>query len=181
MESTHLPVAEWKTRVNIRELVMADLIALEWEGEFTHFRSLYQLAFQRALKGHAKLWIAEIEDKEVVGQVFVLLNSEGNRKIADGRKRARIHSFRVRPEYRNQGVGSNLMAYAERDLQNRKFSKVSLMVAKDNFGALRFYDRIGYESVGSDEGFWSYIDHLGQKQNVHEPSWIMRKSLKIAE
>lgn len=172
------PTEAWKEKVIIRELIQEDLSALEWEGAFTHFRRLYQLAFRRALKGRAKLWLAEIKDLGVIGQVFVLLESEGNRKVADGRTRARIHSFRVRPEYRNEGVGTQLMAHAESDLQLRRYSLVSLLVAKDNSGGLRFYERIGYKKKGSDEGFWSYLDHMGHHQDVHEPSWKMRKYLQ---
>lgn len=167
--------------IMIREMRAADLPVLEWEGAFTHYRLLYQLAYDRMLKGNAICWLADIPEQSVVGQVFVLLFSRGNRKIADGRNRARIHSFRVRPAHQNGGIGTRLMAHAETDLQARGFSSLSLMVAKDNPGGLRFYERIGYEKVGEDEGYWNYVDHLGNQRDVYEPSWIMRKSIGRAE
>ncbi len=161
----------------IRAMQAADLPALEWEGAFTHFRVLYQLAYERMLKGHAICWIADIPEQSLVGQVFVLLKSRGNRKVADGRKKARIHSFRVRPEHQNRGIGARLMAHAESDLQARAFRSISLMVAKDNPGGLRFYERMAYEIVGEDDGYWNYVDHMGKRRDVYEPSWIMRKFL----
>ena len=163
--------------IMVRKMRAADLPLLEWEGAFTHYRVLYQLAYDRMLKGYAICWLADFPEQSVVGQVFVLLFARGNRKIADGRSRARIHSFRVRPEHQNGGIGTRLMEHAEADLKARGFSSVSLMVAKDNPGGLRFYERIGYEKVGEDEGYWNYVDHLGKQQDVVEPSWIMRKSI----
>ena len=162
----------------IRAMQAADLPTLEWEGAFTHFRELYKLAYERMQKGNAICWLADIPQQSVVGQVFVLLYSRGNRKVADGRRRARIHSFRVRPKFQNGGIGTRLMAHSEGDLQARGFTSVSLMVAKDNLGGLRFYDRIGYETIGEDDGHWNYVDHLGKQKDVYEPSWIMQKSIK---
>ena len=163
--------------LTIRAMLAADLPALEWEGVFTHFRGLYQLAYERMLIGNAICWLADIPEQSVVGQVFVLLKAKGNRKVADGRNKARIYSFRVRPEHQNGGIGTRLMAHAEVDLLARGFSSVSLMVAKDNPGGLRFYERMAYEIIGEDDGYWNYVDHMGRRQDVHEPSWIMRKFL----
>ena len=72
------------------------------------------------------------------------------------------------------------MEHAENELVAMRFKQVSLLVAKDNPDALRFYQRIGYETMGSEEGYWSYTDHLGREQDVHEPSWVMGKELLIS-
>ena len=163
---------------HIRLAREADLPRLEWEGEYTHFRRLFAMAYQRAVQGRALLWLLE-QEQRLIGQVFVLLKSHADRRIADGRRKAFIHSFRVRPELRNQGLGGQLMQHAECDLLERGFHRVTLNVARDNPDALRFYERIGYERVAREEGFWSYVDHLGRRQDVHEPSWRMRKRLLI--
>ncbi len=67
------------------------------------------------------------------------------------------------------------MAHAEGELVARKFCSVSLNVAQDNPGALRFYEQAGYRKVVKEAGRWSYVDHLGRDQEVNEPSWRMRK------
>ena len=163
--------------LRIRLLEKADLPRLEWEGAFSHFRRLYEMAYWRSLKGNAALWVADLPEKRVVGQLFVLLKSEHDNRVADGRTRAFVHSFRVRPEYRDEGIGSLLLRHAEDDLMERQFRWVALNVARDNPGAIRFYERAAYERVGKEAGRWSYVDHLGQERHVHEPSWRMLKDL----
>jgi ribosomal protein S18 acetylase RimI-like enzyme len=167
----------WFSELLIRPLRHADLPALEWEGAYTHFRRIYKLAYQRSIKGNAVLWVAEIPGECVLGQLFVLLRSEVDSSVADGREQAFIHSFRVRPNYRGRGLGSRMLANAESDLLRRRFQRVSLNVAIDNDAAIRLYERAGYQRKRREEGYWSYIDHRGVQQDVHEPSWHMLKSL----
>jgi ribosomal protein S18 acetylase RimI-like enzyme len=171
------PNAGWLAGVRVRTLERADLPALEWEGAYTHYRRLYDLAYRRALRGNAVLWVAEIS-KVLVGQLFVLLRSEVDPRTADGRQRAFIHSFRVRPECRGRGLGSRILERAEADLRGRGFRWASLNVARDNPAAIRLYERAGYRIVGEEEGRWSYVDHEGVERQVHEPSWRMRKRLQ---
>ena len=167
----------WLAEVLIRPLSEADLLTLEWEGRYTRFRRLYRLAYRRAQRGNAVLWVADVPKKKVLGQLFVLLRSEVDAQVADGKDKAFIHSFRVRPAYRNAGLGRRLLENAETDLLRRGFGTVSLNAALDNSAAIRFYERAGYERYGLDEGHWSYLDHLGRKRDVDEPSWKMRKYL----
>jgi ribosomal protein S18 acetylase RimI-like enzyme len=167
--------APWLDEVIIRPLAESDLPALEWEGAYTHFRRVYAQIYQRAVAGRACLWLAQDAEGLVLGQLFVLLRSLADDAIADGQTRAFIHSFRVRPEYRRRGLGSRLLAHAEGDLMARGFEQVSLHVARDNAGGLRFYQRHGYQQVGASDGRWSYEDHEGRTRQMYEPSWRMRK------
>ena len=162
--------------VQLRELAEADLLGLEWEGAYTHYRRLYEIAYQRAMKGNAVLWVAE-RSEILIGQLFVLLRSAVDPQAADGRRRGLIHSFRVRPEYRGMGLGSRMLGMAEEDLRMRGFRWASLNVARDNPAAIRLYQRAGYQIMGAEEGRWSYQDHKGVERHVHEPSWRMRKKL----
>ena len=80
----------------IRCAAEADLMALEWDGEFSHFRRLFADTFQQSVAGLAKIWIAEITGKEVIGQLMVSL--KGNRpELADGKTRAYAFGFREQP------------------------------------------------------------------------------------
>ena len=163
-------------KVIIRKVQSTDLIDLEWNGEYIHYRRLFAQAFEETKKGTAVLWMAEYKSFGLIGQLFVQLNST-NPSIADGRKRAYIHGVRVKPMYRNYGIGTMLMDTAEKDLSNRGFSEVTLNVVKTNRDALRWYKRLGYIIIGSDPGEWSYIDHLGVLRHVKEPAWKMIKLL----
>ena len=145
----------WFSDLLIRPLRQAELPALEWEGAYTHFRRLYNLAYQRSIKGNAVLWVAKLPGEQLLGQLFVLLYSEGDSRVADGREQAFIHSFRVRPEYRGRGLGSRMLANAESDLLRRSFQKVSLNVAIENGAAIRLYERAGYQRKRREAGNWS--------------------------
>lgn len=50
-------------------------------------------------------------------------------------------------EYRGQGMGKKLMALAEKRCQELALNKISLIVFKENVGALRLYEALGYEIV----------------------------------
>jgi len=167
----------WLDEVLIRPLIPSDLPALEWEGAYTHFRRVYARALDRAECGQAALWVAQGELGALLGQIFVLLNSEFDRRLADGRRRAFIHSFRVRPEFRRRGLGTRLLAAAESDLMRRGFNWAVLNVARDNLEAIRLYERRGYRCLVPVFGVWTYEDHLGLPREVREPGWCMGKSL----
>lgn len=173
-----VPPPDWLGRVCIRQARRTDLLEMEWEGEYQRFRRIYRDVFQRTEQGLALMWVAELPGTGVIGQVFVQLNTDFHPELADGKERAYVHAFRVRPAYRNAGLGARLMAMVEEDLLERGFKFVYLMVAQENPGALRLYQRLGYEIHSTDPGRWSFRDDQGLVQHVHEPGWRMRKALK---
>ena len=178
MTSLSLESPTWLGQVNIRQLVQSDLPALEWDGEYTHFRRLYREIYTSACQGRAVIWIAEASPGQVIGQMFVQLDS-GRKELADGQTRAYIYGFRVKPAFRNAGLGGQLLHTAERDLQVRQFQRVTLNVGRQNLAARRFYERYGYHIVAAEPGRWSYLDDLGQRHDVHEPAWRMEKELSL--
>jgi ribosomal protein S18 acetylase RimI-like enzyme len=158
-------------QVFIRRANKDDLPDLEWKGEYTHFRRLYADTFSMVQQAKAIIWIAELN-----GQCFVSLI--GNRpELADGVIRAYIYGFRIKPNFRNQGIGTKMMYIVEKDLKQRGFRQITLNVGQENHSAKRFYNRLGYAIVGADQGQWSYIDDKGKRQNVNEPAWRMIKDL----
>lgn len=163
--------------VCIRQAEKADLTALEWDGEYTHFRRLYADTFMLVEQGMASIWIAEMDGSGLIGQCFVSLK-RNRPELADGSVRAYIYGFRVKPTYRNRGIGTHIMTTIEEDLRERKFQQVTLNVGQDNHAARRFYERLGYVVVGSDPGYWTYIDDKGRRIDMHEPAWRMVKTLE---
>lgn len=160
----------------IRPVTQTDLIALEWEGEFRKYRRMYANIFRNIENGQSLMWMVESPQGEMIGQAFVMLRSS-ERDAADGVSRAYIFSFRVKPVWRDRGIGSALMAFIENDLAERGFRFVTLNVAKDNPGARRLYERLGYKVTGSKSGIWSFRDDEGQIQHVKEPAWRMMKRM----
>lgn len=166
----------WSAQVTIRQAQETDLPAIEWEGAYREYRNVYADVFRRVECGLAVMWVAELAEWGLVGQVFVQFTSQ-DRNTADGRRRAYVHSFRVRPAWRGRGLGTRLMAVAEADLQARGFREVTLNVARDNQGALQLYQRLGYEVVRKVPGRWSYYDPDGVLRHVSEPGYRMMKRL----
>jgi ribosomal protein S18 acetylase RimI-like enzyme len=162
--------------VVLRHVRQEDLPALEWEGEYKHFRRLFADAFKRSQRGESVLWIAELPERGVIGQLFIQLDGIHS-GLADGYNRAYIYGFRVRPEFRGEGVGSLLLTNAEADLQKRGFRTVVLNVGRDNPGARRLYERYGYQVVAAEPGVWSYLDDRGRLRQVNEPAWRMEKQI----
>lgn len=163
--------------LRVRQAVGSDLPALEWGGEYVHFRQLYADVYHNALAGKAIMWVVDLPEGEIIGQAFVSLES-GRHELADGKNRAYIYGFRVKSAYRRRGVGAFLLKTIEADLIQKGFGIVTLNVGRENIDALRLYKRLGYQVVAEEAGKWWYFDHLGRRRDVHEPAWRMEKLLK---
>ena len=163
--------------ITIRVATKADIPKLEWYGQFIHYRNLFRRAYREQLEGRRVMLVADCNDFPV-GQLFIQLHSS-NRLIADGHRRAYFYSFRVMEMFRRQGIGTALVNEAEGIVMRRGFTSVTIAVVKENQAALRLYRRLGYRQFAEDAGRWSYIDHKGETQYVHEPCWVLEKSLKV--
>ena len=163
-------------QIHFRLIRSADLPALEWDGEYVHFRRLYADVYQRSVRGDGLMWVAEYAQAKIVGQLFISFSNRSPNFFNEW-KRAYIFGFRIRSEYRRQGIGSAMMDWVEHDLLDRGLQIVTLNVAQENTDALRLYKRIGYRVVGYEAGEWSYVDHNGIRQQVIEPAWRMEKHL----
>ncbi len=161
----------------IRQVMEEDLPALEWEGEYKKYRRMFSDLFKESKSGRTLLWVVSLPEGEIIGQVFVMLRSS-EREAADGRNRAYVFAFRIKNAWRNMGIGAYLMHFVESDLRARGFKFVTLNVAKENYKALRLYNRLGYRVIGSRSGIWTYRDHEGRLQHVDEPAWRMIKDLR---
>lgn len=82
------------------------------------------------------------EDDEIIG--FVMFGPESERYAQDV-SRGSIRNIVVRPDYRNEGIGTKLLAAAEATLRDEGFDAVSLSVLAENEAARRLYARRGYE------------------------------------
>ena len=160
----------------IRTVQKSDLTDLEWNGNYLHFRNVFRDAYQSSQRGFSILWIAEILNTGIIGQVFIQLKC-ARKELADGNKRAYLYSFRIKHEYQNQGIGSYMLQFIEKDLTKRGFKQLTLNVAKNNKKAQKLYFRHGYKVVAHEPGCWSYKDHQGILQQVREPAWRMIKLL----
>lgn len=115
-------------------------------------------------------------DSRIVGQLFVQLDFPP-RPDSGIRPTAYLYSFRVRPEYRQQGIGTQLIQSAEERLAGMGYRRTVISVAVANRTARRLYERLGYRVFTQDPGQWSYVDDRGQLQQVDEPAHVLEKDL----
>ena len=172
---TNLP-AEWTRQIVIRLATATDLPAMEWEGEYAHFRKVYAEAFERQTNGLSLLWLVELPGWGLIGQVFIQLSCD-RPELADGKIRAYLYSFRMRAAFRRRGIGTQVLKSVEDDLRQRGFECVTLNVAKVNLQARKLYEKHGYRAVAHEPGFWTFQDQNNNWRHSEEPAWRMEKKL----
>jgi ribosomal protein S18 acetylase RimI-like enzyme len=160
---------------HIRPAVEADLPGMEWEGEYSQYRRVYRHVMEEMQLGKRLMLVAEC-DGLVVGQIFIQFNAHRS-DIHSGDRSAYLHAFRVRPAYRNRGIGTNLVLEAEAVLRSTDCERVVIAAAEENLAAQRLYERLGYTFHKKDPGQWSFIDHEGRLIQVDEPSVLLAKWL----
>ena len=87
-------------------------------------------------------YVARLNGK-IVGILVIVMN---------GALIGYVQSICVTPEFRDKGIGSQLIAFAERRVL-REAPNVFLMVSNFNHGAQRLYKRLGYEVIGELKDF----------------------------
>ncbi len=104
-------------------------------------------------------FVAEVENK-VVGAVWVRdMKDYGH--IADG-----VPSFAISlyKEYRNCGIGTEMMKTMLAELKNRGYARTSLAVQKANY-AVRMYKKVGFVTIDKNDEEYIMVCYL---QNTPE-------------
>jgi ribosomal-protein-alanine N-acetyltransferase len=94
-------------------------------------------AMQRLTNPAREVLVATTHD-QVVGVLILDLNGVLN---------GYVQILGVHPEWRNRGVGKQLIMWAENRIY-RQSPNVFLCVSSFNAGAQRFYTRLGYQPIG---------------------------------
>lgn len=159
----------------IRHGKEADLPALEWEGEYARYRSVYRAAWDDVRRGERALLVAEVDDL-IVGQIFIHFTSPWPIPGSE-RPAGYLYAFRVRPSYRGRGIGRRLLLDAERAVEASGATHAVIAVSQDNADARRLYERMGYVWLADDPGSWTYRDERGDSHTVSEPAHLLVKDL----
>lgn len=134
------------TAVHLRDYMPADfeglwrLDQLCFEPEIAYSRA--ELRQFLALKGAFAI-VAE-RDRSIAG--FIL----GHRRA----KRGHIITIDVLPEHRRHGLGSTLLAAAEKRLRAAGADALYLEVAVDNAAAIQFYERFQFRLISRLPGYY---------------------------
>lgn len=111
------------------------VIAL-WEAVFgyesAHNRPA--LVIDKKIAASDELFFVAISDNAIIGTIIA--GYDGHRGW--------IYSVSVHPEHRKQGIGSLLVAQAERALTERGCMKINLQIMEGNDAVAAFYSSLGY-------------------------------------
>ena len=129
----------------IRRCRRGDLRELEWSGLYSLDREVIESTFEAQSRGESIMLVAEA-NAVPVGQAWVDLT----RLTLDAT--GVIWAVRVFPCLQNQGLGTRLIEVCEDLLRDRGFRRCELSVERDNRGALRLYERLGYRKIPTRPG-----------------------------
>jgi ribosomal protein S18 acetylase RimI-like enzyme len=163
--------------IQIRLAAVEDLPKLEWYGQYSHYRNLFRRAYREQLTGKRVMLIAD-SNNFPIGHVFIQFITP-DLDSPQEYKRAHLYSLRVMEMFCGYGIGTRLLLEAENVVINRDFQQMMITVSKQNHGARRLYERLGYQIFADDPGNWSYIDHVGRVRFVHEPCWLLQKEIRV--
>ncbi len=133
-------------RVRRAELFdLDDLVALE-ERTFDSDR-LSRTQYRRHLDSDsAKVLVASAGPHRFLGTAVLFFRKHS--------RVARLYSLATIPEARGQGVGSALLAAADRLARRQRCNALRLEVRVDNPGAIRLYERLGFHRIGRRSGYY---------------------------
>ncbi len=120
--------------------------------------------------GYRQILVAEVEG-QVVGTVSINQSAGGS---------AAMHLFAldVGAEWRNRGIGAQIVRHVVDEARRRGCRRVFLEVRIDN-PARRLYHRLGFRRVGGEfnNTWWRYLDD-GTRERVEEPSLRMVRRIR---
>lgn len=108
-----------------------------WETVFGYetAHNTPSLAIDKKLEARDGLFFVALAENSVIGTI--LAGYDGHRGW--------LYSVAVHPTHRKKGIGTALVAHAERALTERGCMKINLQIVSGNEGVAAFYESLGYE------------------------------------
>lgn len=130
---------------------------------------------QNISSGNAVFWTVD-NDGELIGELYAFEDIEEDRDFANGKDTAYLCAFRIRKDYRGQGLGTRLMETAISDLRNKGFRYAT--IGADDSEHIEMYEHMGF----SEEVKTCYKDPCARDENMEpqkEPNGYMLLRSKI--
>jgi ribosomal protein S18 acetylase RimI-like enzyme len=137
---------------------------------FSRYRKLFLKQYERHEKGENVILVAELNGFPI-GRLWVDL--EKRRQDSTGV----LWAFAVLPPLQNLGIGTRLMTAAEGVLRSQGFRIAEIGAEKDNPGARRLYERLGYRVIGDNLEEWDVTTPEGKVIHEVADEWILQKVL----
>ncbi len=166
----------WLEHVTIRLIREEDLPELEWNGEYSRYRKVYQEVFRNSQKGISFPFVAETEEDGIIGQVFLTIK-EPNPLYTGRSGYFFLSSFRIKEAFRGRGLGGLLLQTCEKEARAHRLRDIFLNCSTDNNRARHFYERHSFRIVRIDEGNWTFVNDEGLVVSEKQSAFLMKKTL----
>ena len=157
-------------RCGVRDCRASDVRRLEWYGMHWADRELIRRAFRRAARGSVRMLVADA-DGHPVGQIWVDLVAKAREGVAV------LWALRIHPMFGGKGLGTRLMAAAERVARSAGLESTEVGVERGNAAAQRLYRRLGYARCGEGGNSTSWRRPDGKRTRIRFDYGTFRKSL----
>jgi [ribosomal protein S18]-alanine N-acetyltransferase len=132
----------------VRDAARGDLDAIaKLERDSFPEDQVSRRSFAYYLRSPERPVIAATIDGELAGYVLIALRKGG--------RSARIYSIAVDPRFVRRGVGTALIAAAERFALRHEREAVTLEVRYDNAPAIALYEKCGFRPFGEHEDYYA--------------------------
>ena len=126
--------------------------------------------------GNADFWTID-NNGELIGELYAFRDIPEDRDFADGKTTAYLCAFRVRKDFRGQGLGSRLLETVLAKMRAEGFQRVTIGVGPEEEQNVRLYRRIGFNVKIKD----CYTDPCAMDENMRpqkdECYWLLAKEL----
>lgn len=99
---------------------------------------------------------------------YLKLNWGESQSDHEGENLLEVERIYILPEFKRQGLGRQLLTYAEQTARQLNKAGIWLGVWENNFAAQKFYQKLGFQAVG---------DHVFQLGSEAQRDLILRKTL----
>ena len=161
----------------IRKATAEEMLMLWDYRDIENATPTAQFFYHNIFSGNAVFWTVDNEG-ELIGELYAFLDIEEDKDFADGKTTAYLCAFRIRKDYRGQGIGSRLMATVLADLKARGFERATIGVSASEEQNIKLYYRLGFTNKIKD----CYFDPCARDENMQpEPDdegyWLLSKEL----
>ena len=92
---------------------------------------------------NSEIFVAKIEE-QIVGYI-ILSSREGNKNGYRYRKELDIDAMGIDENYRNQGIGRELLEYIKKYAKDNNYTDLRLTVNEENENARHLYEHVGFK------------------------------------
>ena len=127
----------------IRKATAREMLGLWGYKNIDEAPNTAKFFYNNISSGNAVFWTADNEG-ELIGELYVFLDLD-DKDFADGKGKVYLCAYRIRNDYRGQGIGSQLIRTVLDDLKSSGYKCVT--IGADDESHVKLYKHYGFSSV----------------------------------